>query len=285
MNRRLCFPAALVSSIILAPGLCGSSVADDTETNRRLTLADLAQYRAALSGKPTADHSQAVTPPTRVTFKDLWNHTESFRGCRVTVQGRISRIFRQGPVGSFPPLAEVWIASPAGDPFCAVFPQPESHKSSERELGRALAAVVGGTACSAAENHRPAAHVPSIPRLGQTVRFTGTFLKMVHYEAGDGGRLAPLVVGDQVPAPFSSEVETDRSSPMGSTLIVNPVGTGSQAGAGIEIVYWTIGLVLGALGAVILARRHLMAPSRVGAGRNATSSVGSGPPLEFIDTP
>ena len=50
----------------------------------------------------------------------------SFEGRRITIQGRVSRIFRQGPVGSFPPLAEVWITSPAGDPFCVVCPQPGS---------------------------------------------------------------------------------------------------------------------------------------------------------------
>ena len=146
MNRRLRFPAAVVSSVILAPGLCGWSAAADSETKGRLTLTDLAGYRAALLGKPTADHSWAGRAPIRVTFKDLWNRNESLRGRRVTVQGRVSRIFRQGPVGSFPPLAEVWIASPAGDPFCAVFPQPESHQSSDRELGTVLEAVLGGMA-------------------------------------------------------------------------------------------------------------------------------------------
>ena len=38
----------------------------------------------------------------RSKFKDLWNRPDVFRGRRVTVQGRVVRIFRQGPVGSFP---------------------------------------------------------------------------------------------------------------------------------------------------------------------------------------
>ena len=83
-----------------------------------------------------------------MSFKDLWNRPDAFRGRRVTVEGRVQRIFRQGPVGSFPALAEIWIASPAGDPFCLVVPQ-----------------------------------AAGVPKLGQTVRFTGTFLKMVRYAA------------------------------------------------------------------------------------------------------
>jgi hypothetical protein len=283
MKRRLRFPAAVVLSVILASGLCGRAIADDSETKGRLTLTDLAGYRAALSGKPTADQSRAGTPPIRVTFKDLWNHNESLRGRRVTVRGRVSRIFRQGPVGSFPSLAEVWIASPVGDPFCVVFPQPESHQNSDPELRTALEAVVGGMAAPATEDHRPAVHAPAIAGLGRPVRFTGTFLKMVRYEAGDGGRLAPLVVGDQPPASLSGEAETDSSSPVESTATVSPVGGSSQTGVGIKIAYWTIGLVLGGLGAVILARRHLLAPVPTGVGRNATSSFVSDSSLEFIE--
>ncbi len=56
-------------------------------------------------------------------FKDLWNHPDAFRGRRVTVQGRVERIFRQGPVGSFPALAEIWIARRRVTPFAWLFPR------------------------------------------------------------------------------------------------------------------------------------------------------------------
>ena len=46
-----------------------------------------------------------------------------------------------------------------------------------------------------------------------------------------------------------------------------------------------VGLMLGGLGAVILARRHLLAPAPMGAGRSATSSFVSEPALEFIEPP
>ena len=100
--------------------------ADDDETAHQLSLADLAGYRSALSGKPTSDQARATDLPAEVKFNDLWNHPEVFQGRRVVVQGRVVRTFRQGPVGSFPPLAEVWITSAAGDPFCVVFPQPRA---------------------------------------------------------------------------------------------------------------------------------------------------------------
>ncbi len=123
----------------------------------RVGLADLAGYRAALSGKGTG-------PPTAVHFRDLWDRSEAYRGRHVVVDGRVQRIFRQEPVGDFPALAEVWITSPAGDPYCLVFPLPGP-----------------------------------VPDRGREVRFTGTFLKMVRYAAHDGDRLAPLVVGSRPP--------------------------------------------------------------------------------------
>jgi hypothetical protein len=131
----------------------------------RLGLGDLAGYRAALSGKATADDARAGDPPAPVHFRDLWNRPDVFRGRRVIVEGRVLRIFRQEPVGSFPALAEVWISSTSGDPFCLVSPQ-----------------------------------AGPIPEPGQNVRFAGTFLKMVRYAASDAARLAPLVVGDRAPS-------------------------------------------------------------------------------------
>jgi hypothetical protein len=101
MKRRLRFPAAVVLSVILASGLCGRAIADDSETKGRLTLTDLAGYRAALSGKPTADQSRAGTPPIRVTFKDLWNHNESRpsrNGSRPGFADLLPRAGRQLPI-------------------------------------------------------------------------------------------------------------------------------------------------------------------------------------------
>ncbi len=50
----------------------------------RLGLADLAAYRAALSGKATADDAHASEPVRPVTFHDLWDHPETWRatGCK-----------------------------------------------------------------------------------------------------------------------------------------------------------------------------------------------------------
>jgi hypothetical protein len=160
-----------------------SSNAHEYESASQLTLTDLADYRAALSGLSTTDHAPATDPAIKVSFKDLWAQTDAIRGRRVTVEGRVERIFRQGPIGTFPALAEVWITSTAGDPFCLVAPQKaEAAKSSPTDRDR--------------ETNRP---LRVIPGLGQHVRFTGTFLKMVQYLASDGARLAPLVVGSQPP--------------------------------------------------------------------------------------
>ena len=91
----------------------------------RLGLADLPAEHAALAGKATIDGPEAHAPPQTVTFRDLWNHPETWRGRRVRVQGTIARVFRQGAVGSFPPLAEAWLSTPEGDLLCVVFPQED----------------------------------------------------------------------------------------------------------------------------------------------------------------
>ena len=104
---------------------------------------------------------------SEVKFKDLWNRPDVFRGRRVTVQGRVARIFRQGPVGSFPPLAEVWITSPAGDPFCVVFPAARSIDDMRR-----LAVI---EPMDRSQAPRDADRADVMPELGRTVRFTGTF--------------------------------------------------------------------------------------------------------------
>ena len=87
--------AAFFVGFMLVIGSCRWCGADDSEVPPRLTLADLATYRAALAGKVTADDASAADPPAPSSFKDLWSRPDAFRGRRVTVEGRIERIFRQ----------------------------------------------------------------------------------------------------------------------------------------------------------------------------------------------
>ncbi len=156
MNRsaerpRIC---RLLAALLALGATCG--LADDSP----LTIADLDAYRLALEGKPDET-------PVAVGFHELWEQPRTYQGHRVRVEGKVARSFRQGAVGSFPPLAEVWAVSPAGNPLCLVFSVKEGRKS---------------------------------PAIGATVRFTGTFLTRVEYQGGDGARLAPLIVGDRPPA-------------------------------------------------------------------------------------
>jgi hypothetical protein len=143
--------------------------ADDLAT--RLGLSDLAAYRAALSGRPTAPGGLEASKPPTVSFRELWDHQKRWAGQRVQVEGSVVRVFRQDAFGSFPPLVELWLATKAGDLFCTVFPQNDEN----------------ATAGKAATE--PGSHVS----------FTGTFLKTIRYAAADQTRLAPLVVGDRPP--------------------------------------------------------------------------------------
>ena len=186
-----------------------------------LTLADLAAYRAALSPKATA-------APDRVGFRDLWGDPETYRGRVVRVEGRLVRRFRQDAFGTFPPLAEAWAVSPSGDPFCLVFPDSASRAS---------------------------------PALGSPVRFVGTFLKQVRYRAGDGPRLAPLIVGGGPPVASAKAPAPPRPRRgYGSTLD------------------WTAGLIVAGFVALFVARMHLNKPVARTPGR-ATD-----PPPDFLTT-
>lgn len=186
-----------------------------------LTLADLAAYRAALSAR-------AATPPARVGFRDLWGRPERYRGRLVRVEGRLVRRFRQDAFGTFPPLAEAWAVSPSGDPFCLVFPD---------SAGRAS------------------------PALGSPVRFVGTFLKRVRYQAGDGPRLAPLIVGGDPPVASAPAPAASRP----------PRGFGSA-------LDWTAGLAVAALVTLFVARMHLQKPVALTPGRAPD------PPPDFLTT-
>jgi hypothetical protein len=263
MNLGLRGSASFLVAFSLVLGCGAWSFADDTEPTRQLSLVDLTKYRAALAGKATAEDAKSSDTPVRVSFKDLWNRPDTFRGRRVTIQGRAERIFRQDPVGSFPALAEIWIASPAGDPSCLVVPQES------------------GTGISPEYDHglEGRATPPQIPKLGQTVRFTGTFLKMIRYAAGDGARLAPLVVGNLSPFPVQEAIKANSAS---SSSADNIVGQSVRSP-----VNWLLGLTLALLAAGSLAWRHLrLPPRRQGLRdyrRRRTASMTADPPLEFIE--
>jgi len=242
---------------------CAWATADDIESTNRLSLADLANYRVALTGKPTTADAKPSGPATRVVFKDLWNRPEVFRGRRVVIKGRVERIFRQGPVGSFPALAEIWIVSLTTDPFCIVVPQ-------ERATANATIHDQSG---------EPGNTVQKLPKLGQMVEFTGTFLKVVRFAAGDGDRLAPLIVGDQPPVPVQGAANANgRRSRAANDLDSWPAELPGS---------WLVGLTLALVMAGALASRYLRLQAQRTELRNkrrkATALLGGDPPLEFVE--
>jgi hypothetical protein len=178
--------AGIFASIAWLNAPAGVS-ADDSH----LGLADLEAYRVALATKP--DGSAPL-----VGFRDLWDRPEAYVGRPVRVEGRVARLFRQPRLGEFPPLVEAWVVSPAGDPFCLVFPQVE---------GR------------------------STPEVGALVRFSGTFLKRIKYQGGDTARVAPLLVGPEGPSESSESSEaagkswssTDWMMGLGAVVVISLV--------------------------------------------------------------
>jgi hypothetical protein len=260
-DPRLKFALKVMAVLALTAGAWAPTHADETDTKNQLTLADLAGYRAALSGKPTADSAQAIDRPKQVRFRELWNQPELFRGRRVIVQGCVERIFRQAAVGSFPPLAEVWITSPAGDPFCVVFPQNGLTTADGEQDGTDRR---DQTSRSLNQGEKP----PLTPDVGRVVRFTGTFLKMVTYTASDGKRLAPLIVGQRPPYD-----KPDRSQEDGGTrLRGDPAEVPGQIGGTNSRLRhdhgpgwganWILALTLAALAAGIITWQHLRTPVR-----------------------
>ena len=122
-------------------------------------------------------------------------------------------------------------------------------------------------------------HVSSIPKLGQTVRFTGTFLKMIRYAAGDGDRLAPLVVGDQPPV-----LVRENATAKGAGSFSGDASVGTWA---VTPATRLLGLTLALLVAGVLAKRHVLLPSRQARlevqGRKLRYAPAYDPPLEFIE--
>jgi hypothetical protein len=272
MNLVRCSGTAFVVACVLVLVCSIGSFADDSESPHQLTLADLAAYRAALSGKATGENAKTSDPPVRVVFRDLWNRPETFRGRRVTTQGRIERIFRQGPIGSFPALAEVWIVSPAGDPFCLVVPN---------ESGAGILPVNDH---GVEDRATPAA----IPEQGQTVRFTGTFLKMVRYAGGDGARLAPLVVGNRPPVTLQEPKNANgaRSFSGDDALSGGVHSEGGRAPWAGPLTSWLLGLTLAILAAAVLAWQHVRASMRRSTAmspRRRMSHADPDPQLEFLE--
>jgi hypothetical protein len=266
MNRSPVLVITLATVIAAAIRSRASAADDGTEPIAQLTLADLAAYRAALSGKATADAAESTDLPVSVGFKDLWEHSERFRGRRVVVEGRVTRIFRQGPIGQFPALAELWISSPAGEPFCLVVPQSIETSRSETKSTAGKPRDAGGV----------------IPEIGANVRSLGTFLKMVRDAAADVARLAPLVVCDQPPVPVRAPVRSvgKQSSPGDSNL----AGDGAPSTFGLARL-WLIGVVLAAGVGGILAYWRLQIRPRA-ARRSCQKGqmvdwLSADPPLEF----
>jgi hypothetical protein len=235
-----------------------AETAEEDEPISRVGLADLPAYRAALSGRASAEgqiQDQGQTPP-RVSFRDLWDHPEAWRGRRVRVVGRVARIFRQDAVGDFPPLAELWMNTPRGDLFCLAFPAE-------------------GT----------------IPEPGSEVEFTGTFLRTIRYRAADQARLAPWVVGDRPPALVASGPSPEARR-QASTEALRAVGgrTRDRPDAWTP-AGWVLGVTVGLAAMVILLWQHgrRRRPHHPGLDRadrilqNAGEPVVPEPPLEFID--
>jgi hypothetical protein len=271
MKHLVCFVLVIVlATMALDPDCRASSGDDDQETSHQISLADLAGYRAALSGKPTAPGAKGTDPVAQVTFKDLWNRADDFRGRRVTVQGRVVRTFRQGPLGSFPALVEAWITSPKGDPFCVVFPQPGLIEEKQARSGEAIVAPT--------EKPAGGSRADGTPGPGRTVRFTGTFLKVVRYVGADGARLAPLIVGDGQPIPIGTEpIESQEDG---------TIRRSTQGGdTPIRLTYWALGLAVAGLVAVSLARWHLRGLGGRAQRRIKSADLGPDPPLEFIEPP
>lgn len=254
---------------------------DQEQDQNRLGLADLAAYRAALAGRATGDRARSSDPPVQVGFRELWNSPEVYRGRRVTVRGRVERTFRQGAVGSFPPLVEGWVFTSSGDPLCVVYPR-SGEGETDREAGAGTKAARG------------AAHALDDRAAGQSVEFTGTFLKMVRYAAGDGDRLAPLIVGDHPPALVATAASAeDRSArAAGRDNVLRAVGgeLAGQNGArlGWSRSSWILGLTMAAVAVAIIAAQHLRgaglrdrAAAKARGGARATPDL----PLEFIEPP
>jgi hypothetical protein len=270
MRPRRMLPLRL--SIFLALFYGASACADESEDASRITLADLPHYQRALAGRATVDSAKASDPAIKVSFKELWEKTGVMRGRRITVLGRVERIFRQGPVGSLPALAEVWISSPSSDPFCLIF----AHGIEPDQ--------------TAGNSQGPTVTNPSqpIPSPGQAVRFTGTFLKMVRYTASDGARLAPLIVGDRPPFAVSeSDLRASASARTGKRATGASHRADSLSHPGWSPETYAVGAIVIGLVISVLTWQHLRPPPHCALRDSGVANTGVVPELrlEFMDHP
>jgi hypothetical protein len=245
--------------------------ADEPEGGSPLTLADLADYRKAFTGDATVDVAKPGEPAIEVSFKDLWETTSLSRGRRVIIKGRVERIFRQGPVGAFPALAEIWLMSPAGDPFCLVAPQ--------LDIPRNTSATSHGDTRLVTMNKSP--------ELGQAIQFTGTFLRMVRYAASDGARLAPLVVGNCASVSVAGVNQTAIDESFYLDQITNRKRLGPESAKikihSLDTVLFCVLILSLVIGVLIWPSLRVRA-SVVGCNRlrKSRTPVVADPPLEFI---
>jgi hypothetical protein len=244
----------LVSSIAVAQAGEGS---DDLET--QIGLADLAAYHSALKGSATAHDARSSEPPRPVSFRELWDHAKEWQGRRVVVTGRVARIFRQGAVGDFPPLTQLWISTPRGDVLCLVFPVAEN-EAKTRSL-----------------------------EPGERIKFTGTFLKTIRYPASDQARLAPLVVGSRQPDRASPSAEQEPVTARVPRTLGNSQVPNNEVVQGLDSWFWGswwIGLGLGLVVVGVLAWQHIHAPALAGRAAGGDAALGTDSTdrlLEFID--
>lgn len=144
-----------------------------------LDLTDLPALRQAIEDEPPR------VPPVIATFRELWDDSKALLGRPVIVEGRVVRLFHQGPVGEFPALVEIWLATPAGDVLCATCPE-----------------------------HTPTdPNATPIPQIGQWVEFIGTYFRKIGYPARDGTRIAPLVVGSRAPVVVEQHDQAATDAP------------------------------------------------------------------------
>ncbi|RUL87540.1 hypothetical protein [Tautonia sociabilis] len=176
--------------------LAGWSAAT-TQDDAPLTVADLDSYRTALRPfEPDAP------PPVDVSFGELWERPEEFEGRRVAITGKAARRFHQPAIGEYPPLVELWLFSPTGNPTCVVYPEPE-----------------GGDPTP----------------LGGTVRFVGWYQKRLRYRASDEDRLAPLLVGPTAPEVIRAPAQGPWR-PIGPFRLVDWMVGGIVAAAVLSVI-------------------------------------------------